>query len=316
MSFKYLSIILIVTTSCSDSSKPVVLITAPPVDDPFIASYSYSSLAKSSFFEDSKIVCLLNDNKFTEASGMGASQVNKGMFYLEEDSGNPNQIQLVDQICSVAAIYTIGNVSNRDWEDLAIAPGPTPGVSYVYVAEIGDNKSLFATKFVYRFPEPSLIGKTLPVNETITTFDKIELKLPDGVFNAEALMVDPLTKDIYIVSKDNTASVYVAPYPQDVTKAITMKKIAVLPFIKITAGDISPDGNEIVLKAKEYICYWKKSGNESITELFKRTPVLVPYTIEQQGEAICFATDGSGYYTTSERPDATVDQPLYFYKRK
>jgi hypothetical protein len=281
-----------------------------------VATYTYSDLVKNTSFEDGKISCLLNDTKFTEASGIGASQVNKGMFYLEEDSGNPNQIQLVNQACSIAAIYTIGTISNRDWEDLAVGPGPTAGVSYVYVAEIGDNKSQYPTKYVYRFPEPSVAGKTLPLNETIAVFDKIELKLPDGVFNAEALMVDPLTKDIYIVSKDNTASVYVAPYPQDLTKIVTMKKIAVLPFTKITAGDISPDGNEMVLKTTGYICYWKKSGSESITELFKKTPVLVPYTVEQQGEAICFASDGAGYYTTSERPDPTVDQPVYFYKRK
>ncbi len=319
MNFKFLFIASVIV-SCTDSTKPTPIVTTPvvtpTVDNPFVATYFYSDLAKNSSFEESKIVCLLNDSKFTEASGIGASQVNKGMFYLEEDSGNPNQIQLVDQTCSIAAIYTINGVANRDWEDLAVAPGPMAGISYVYVAEIGDNKSQYPTKFIYRFPEPSLTGKTLPVNETITNFDKIELKLPDGVFNAEALMVDPLTKDIYIVSKDNTASVYVASYPQDVTKVNTMKKVAILPFTKITAGDISPDGNEILIKTKEFICYWKRTGNESIAELFKKTPTLVPYTVEQQGEAVCFASDGTGYYTTSERPDAMMDQPIYFYKRK
>ncbi len=315
MKIKATLIVCIGILSCSESTKSITVVT-PPVDNPFVATYSYSSLAKNFSFEDAKIICQLNDNKFTEVSGIGASQVNKGMFYMEEDSGNPNQIQLVDQTCSMAAVYTIGNVSNRDWEDLAVGPGPQIGVSYVYVAEIGDNKSQYPTKSVYRFPEPSISGKVLPVNETIANFDKIELKLPDGIFNAEALMVDPLTKDIYLVSKDNTASVYVAVYPQEVTKVNTMKKIAILPFSKITAGDISEDGKEILLKTTGYICYWKKEDNESITELFKKTPVLVPYTSEQQGEAICFAADGSGYYTTSERPDATLNQPLYFYKRK
>ncbi|MFM9838723.1 MAG: hypothetical protein ACKVOQ_10700 [Cyclobacteriaceae bacterium] len=315
MNIKATLVIYISISSCGEATKSVAVVV-PPVDNPFVATYSYSNIAKNASFGESKISCLLNDTKFTEASGIGASLVNKGMFYLEEDSGNPNQIQLMNQSCSIAAIYTIGSVSNRDWEDLAVAPGPTAGASYVYVAEIGDNKSQYPTKYVYRFPEPSIAGKTLPINETITTFDKIELKLPDGVFNAEALMVDPLTKDIYIVSKDVAASVYVATYPQDLTNIITMKKIAMLPFTNVTAGDISPDGNEILLKTTQYICYWKKSGSESISELFKRTPTLVPYTIELQGEAVCFAADGSAYYTTSERPDPTVDQPLYFYKRK
>jgi hypothetical protein len=314
MNLKYFFLVAVVILSC-DSNKST-LITPAPVEQPFIATYSFSDLIKNTSFEDGKIVCLLNDNKFTEASGIGASQVNKGMFYLEEDSGNPNQIQLVDQSCSIVANYTIANVSNRDWEDLAVGSGPQIGVSYVYVAEIGDNKAQYPTKHVYRFPEPSLTGKTLPVDEAIVNFDKIELKLPDGVKNAETLMIDPLTKDLYIVSKDNSADVYVATYPQDLTKVITMKKIATLPLTKMTGGDISPDGSEILIRTTSYICYWKKSGNESIAELFKKTPTLVPYMAEQQGEAVCFAADGSGYYTTSERPDATLNHPLYFYKRK
>ncbi len=305
----------LVSSSCSESSKPTPVVP-PVVEDIFNATYSFSDLVKNASFEDAKIVCLLNDNKFTEASGIGASQVNKGMLYVEEDSGNPNQIQLINQSGAIVANYTIGTVGNRDWEDLAVAPGPDAGVSYVYVADIGDNKSQYPTKFIYRFPEPSVAGKSLPINETITTFDKIELKLPDGVKNAESLMVDPLTKDIYIVSKESLATVYIATYPQDVTKVTTMKRLAVLPLSTLTAGDISSDGNEVLLKSKSFICYWKKSGNESITELLKKTPTLVAYTIEQQGEAVCFAADRSGYFTTSERPDAMQDQPVYFYKRK
>ncbi len=316
MNKNLLLFLLIIVSACSETSKSVTVIP-PVVDEPFVPTYSFSELANNiTSFEASKIVGQLNDPKFTEASGIAASEVNNGMFYIEEDSGNPNQIQLINQSGELAGVYTISGVANRDWEDIAVAPGPMAGVSYVYVAEIGDNKNQYPTKFVYRFPEPSLAGNAVSVNETITSFDKIELKLPDGIKNAESLLIDPLTKDIYLVSKESAATIYVAPYPQDLTKINTMKKVAVLPLSTLTAGDISPDGNEVLVKSKSFICYWKKSSNESIIELFKKTPTLVPYTIEQQGEAVCFASDGSGYYTTSERPDATVNQPLYFYRRK
>ncbi len=313
MNHRHLLFFFLLAACTAHDISPTAVTQKTP--EPFVATYIFSDLAKDSSFNDSEIVCKLNDLVFWEASGIAASHINTGMFYLEEDSGNPNQIQLIDQTCSIAAVYTIGPF-NRDWEDIAVAPGPVAGVSYVYLADIGDNELRYPTKFVYRFPEPSLAGKNLPVNETITSYDRIELKLPDGVFNAETLMVDPLTKDIYVVSKDNTASVYVAPYPQDVTKVVTMRKVAVLPFTKMTGGDISPDGNEMVMKTTQFICYWKKTGNESIEELLKKQPTLLPYTIEPQGEAICFASDGAGYYTVSERLDPAADQPLYFYSRK
>ena len=305
-----------VVSACSETAKPTPIVPAV-VEEPFVATYSFSELSKNATsFENSKIIGQLKGENFWEVSGIAASQVNKGMLFVEEDSGNPNQIQLINQSGETIGVYTLSGVANRDWEDIAVAPGPIAGVSYVYLAEIGDNKSQYSTKFIYRFPEPSLTGKTLPVNETITAFDKIELKLPDGVKNAESLMVDPLTKDIYIASKENATTIYVATYPQDVTKVNTMKKLAVLPLSTMTAGDISPDGNEILLKTTAYIIYWKKSGSESIADLFKKMPSFIPYTIEQQGEAVCFSADGTGYYTTSERSDPTIEQPIYFYKRK
>ena len=139
--------------------------------------------------------------------------------------------------------------------------------------------------------------------------------MPDGIKNSEAVMIDPLTKDIFVVSKENVAVVYQAKYPQDLTKVNTLKKIAVLPFTLVTAADISPDGKEILIKTYTQVFYWKKSGNESIAELLKKTPVSIPYLYETQGEAICFADDNSGFYTTTERA-GTTQQFIYFYKRK
>jgi hypothetical protein len=80
----------------------------------------------------------------------------------------------------------------------------------------------------------------------------------------------------------------------------------------VTAADISADGKEILIKNYSQILYWKKSGSESITELIRQTPQRAPYTPELKGESIAWATDGSGYYVTSEG----ANQPIYFYKRK
>jgi hypothetical protein len=282
--------------------------------DSLTVSYVFSDLEKDNSFESSRVICELNDQRFSEVSGIAESWISKGMFYVEEDSGNPNQIQLTNSQCSVGAVFQIGNVTNRDWEDIVVSKGPDVNKTYIYLADIGDNKSQYASKFIYRFEEP-IPALQQNVN-VISTFDMLEMELPDGPLNAEAIMVDPITRDFYLISKDNTTSVYVAPYPQAVGKKIQMKKIAILPFSKITSAGISPDGNELVIKTTSFICYWHKSKEESIAALLKTQPRLISYTIEQQGEGFSFASDGSGYYTISEKPDPNVAQPLYFYQRK
>ncbi len=285
-------------------------------DSFFIASYQPNNLAvNTSYALSPQSLATVTNDTLNEASGIGESKTNKDLLWVEEDSKNPNAVQLIDQNGKIKGYFTLSGVSNNDWEDLSVAPGPLAGVSYVYVSETGDNKLQYPSKYVYRFPEPDINGKNFPVIEDIKNIDKIELTLPDGPKNVEALLIDPITKDIYLVSKEDAACIYIATYPQDLKKAAMMKKIAVLPLSFVTAGDISPDGNEMVIKTKTQIFYWKKSGNQTILDLIKTTPQTLPYYIEPQGEAICFNTDQSGFFTFSER-SSTSSQTLYFYKKK
>jgi hypothetical protein len=44
---------------------------------------------------------------------------------------------------------------------------------------------------------------------------------------------------------------------------------------------------------------------------FENSECSIPIIPEQQGEAICFDANGSGYYTTSEHRH----QPIYYFPR-
>ncbi|MDP9047047.1 MAG: hypothetical protein M3N14_02860, partial [Bacteroidota bacterium] len=214
---------------------------------------------------------------------------------------------------------TLTPAGNRDWEDIAVGPGPVAGVNYVYVGDIGDNNSVYSSVLIYRFPEPDLSGRTVPYVADIPVVDIIELKYPDGHRNAETLMVDPLTKDIYIASKEsNTSKIYVARYPQSTTTATVMTPVVQLYFNKATGGDISPDGSEILLRSNELIWYWKLSPGTTISAGLLTQPHVAPYgNNEPQGEGIGFAADGTGYYTDTEiRNHPGHLATMSFYKRK
>jgi len=302
-------------SSCkkSNTTDPNPTVTTP-IDTAWSVYYSATELPKSTLFNEGIKLGEIQNKNLYELSGIAASYVTSNAFWVEQDSGNPSIIYLFAKEGTQLGSLKLNSVSNRDWEDIATGPGPMTGVSYIYLADIGDNKSQYPVKYIYRFPEPTITAAN--PNQEIATLDKITFRFPDGTKNAEAVMIDPLTKDLYIVSKEGSgATIYVANYPQDVTKEFVLVKVGTLPVSTITAGDISPDGSEVVIKNYSQIFYWKKSGNETISQLMKKPPVLLPYTFEPQGEAICWGADGYGYYTTSEVIDSTP-AAISFYKRK
>lgn len=311
--------------SCNKSGNTVTpkkdtAATTPPVQVNFPkTTYDPVGLDSTKLFNAIPTVHDLARTDLLEISGVAASRINPGILYIHNDSGNPNQVYLTYGNGDNEGTLTLTPVGNRDWEDIAVGPGPVPGKNYVYVGDIGDNDAKYTSVFIYRFPEPDLTGKTSPITMNIDSLDIIELKYPDGPRNAETLMVDPSTKDIYIASKENSFSkVYVARYPQSTKSATVMTPVVQLYMNKATAGDISPDGTEILLRSNELIWYWKLPAGTSILAGLLTAPQVAPYANnEPQGEGICFAADDSGYYTDTEIRDhpghlATIS----FYKRK
>lgn len=293
--------------------------TTPPQQVQFAKpSYNPFGLDTTTAFEKAPLVNDLARKDLIEISGVAASRINPGVLYIHNDSGNPDQVYLTNGNGDNIGTLNMP-VPNRDWEDIAVGPGPEPGKTYVYLGDIGDNNSVYPSVHIYRFLEPDLTGLAFPVTLNITNVDDIELKYPEGPVNAETLMVDPATKDIYIATKEsNLSKIYVAKYPQNTTSATVLTPVVELYFNKATGGDISPDGTEILLRSNELIWYWKLPAGTSISSGLMMQPEVAPYANnEPQGEGVGFAADGSGYYTDTEikgYPGKLAT--MSFYKRK
>ncbi|MER0441656.1 PE-PGRS family protein [Emticicia sp. W12TSBA100-4] len=247
-------------------------------------------------------------NIANEASGVADSRSMPGNVWIHEDGDNPNVLHQF----SHSGEYK-GNIQmpfpNRDWEDISIGVGPESGKNYIYLAEIGDNNAAYNNQYyIYRFVEPQSLS------EKVTTFDRIAFQYPDGSRDAECILLDPATKDIYIVTKrEFNVRIYQLPYPQSTTEMQTAKFLQAIPFLAITSGGISSDGKEIVLRNYDAIYYWyRKTGESIITTLSRNRDKLLPYQNEPQGEGFCFDKDNKGYFTKSEKPDGT-SEPTYLY---
>lgn len=250
----------------------------------------------------------LDNAEIKEASGLIASRSNPNTIWTHNDSGDKARIFLISEKAKLLGTFYLEGATNRDWEDMTLSS--ENGIHYLLIGDIGDNLATSETKVIYKVPEPTLNSTQLPVNDTLRNVEKIRYRYPDGNRDAECLMVDPLTNNLIIISKrEDNVHIYLASYPQSTTEVITLKKVGTLPFGLVVAGNISPDGKEILLKNYQKVFYWKKEGNESIVELLQNNFQNLPYVQEPQGESIAWKLDGSGYYTLSEGKSAT----LFFY---
>ena len=249
--------------------------------------------------------------RINEASGIAASRKNPGVLWVHNDDG-PAWVYALNREGKLLGTYNLVGARMRDWEDIAVGPGPEPNVSYLYIGAIGDNDGRKKGIAVYRVAEPNVdTGRSKAINE-VNGVEVLEMNYPDGPRNAETLMVDPLTRDLYIVTKEGKSRIYRAEFPQSTTEKTTLEYVTSLSWGTATGGDISPDGQEIVVRGYFGASLWIRPQKGPLWKAFDGPGCTVPIVIEAQGEAICFDANGAGYYTTSENKH----QPIYYFEKK
>jgi len=267
-------------------------------------------------FTIGNVVATLNCSPLHEASGLVASRQNPGYLWSHNDSGDKARLFLIDTLGNCRAQVTLKGIVNRDWEDIAIGPGPEKDAVYLYVADIGDNMAVFPVKYIYRIKEPMLAVSEATVDTTISEIDTIAFELPDGAKDAETLLCEPASGDLYVFSKrEKNITMYRLKFPQNDREKSKAEKIQRLPYTQLTAGDISQNGEEVILKNYQEIYYWRKeSPKQTLENLLQKPAIKLPYKQEPQGEAVTFSLSGTGYYTLSEEVK-DQDQHVVFYKR-
>lgn len=265
----------------------------------------------------------LKTDLITEASGIAVSEQHNGSIWVHNDSGNDPFIFLIDQQAQLQKRFLLLGIKNQDWEDMAIGPGPDSGQQYIYIADIGDNFGIRDKKTIYYFPEPAFKGDDQAQLDTVSNISAIHFKYPDGNHDAEALLIDPRTQDLYIIIKDsNSPTIYKLPADDlQQNEVLTLQKCGNVEIeidntlALITAGEIGANGLEILIKTYGKVYFWERNNLQTtICELLRSTPKILKYTPEPQGEAIAFTPDQNGYYTLSEERFGRTPL-LLFYPR-
>lgn len=250
-------------------------------------------------------------NTLTEASGIAASRKNPGVLWSHNDSGGSNTVYAIGLNGADLGVFTLQGASAVDWEDIAIGPGPSTGVDYLYVADTGDNLNIRPNIKVYRVPEPTVNPASPQGNVTLRGVQTITLAYPDGPRDAETLMVD-VNGDIYIVTKRVSAvgRVYRAAYPQATSGTITLQFVAQIPWGAVngsggaTAGDIAHDGSAVIVRRLSSFSpaatLWRRAPGTNLWDAFAQPGCDLALASEVQGEAIAFGPNDLSLFTTTE----------------
>jgi hypothetical protein len=247
-----------------------------------------------------------------EVSGLVTSRANKGLLWLHNDSGDDAVVYAMKPNGAVICTVAVQGAKHVDWEDMAIGPKGKDS-SYLYLADIGDNQADRKSVTIYRIVEP-----TIPDRQTKLTMpcEAFRFTYPDGPRDAEALIVDPVTDDWYIITKrEKRSRVYKAAAPRDTSKTVKLTYVTELPFSLVTAADITPSGREILVKTYLYMYHWVRPLEVSLDSIFNKKPEIVRYMPEPQGEAVGWTPSGNGYYTVSELTDRHHNVEVNLYKR-
>jgi hypothetical protein len=257
-------------------------------------------------------------NALSEASGIASSARNSGVLWTHND-GSRKRVFAVSTNGATLSNFSFDE-SVDDVEDMAVGPGPAAGVSYLYFGDIGGNSHSGDKREdvqIIRIPEPAvdLAWASSPRSSDFAGVESFTLVYPDGEYDAETLLVDPITADVLVVTKENnSARVYRANLNAAANgSTLDLTLVQTVTFAKASGGDISADGKLIALRREDAAMVWTRCDNEAIGTALGRAGQTIPVIgtpTEENGEAIAFLRDGSGYVTISEGDD----QPIHLFR--
>lgn len=247
-----------------------------------------------------------------ESSGLVTISTNR--LWSHNDSGNSNELFLIDQTGSLIKTLTISNVQNIDWEDLAV---DTQG--RIYINDAGNNGNDRTDLAIYKIPNPENIEGNSVEAEIISFAFEDQTMFPPPANKRNFDIEGILWKDnnIYMFTKDRSTPLtgytkqYVIPDTPGSHTAMLIDSFYVdnqnFPA-RITAADINHQTGEVVLLTRTRVLSFT---NYTENKFFKGKVIDYQFaTGIGQAEAIGFI-DNDNLYITEE---GTVSTPGFLYK--
>jgi len=262
-------------------------------------------------------------SRVNECSGLAASRRNKGLYWTHNDSGGRARLFAIDLRGDLKKTLHVDGARAKDWEDIAVGPGPADGQTYIYIADIGDNRKRRSSIQIYRVPEPEVQGSA--EEDARAPAQRFEVRYPDGAHDSETIFIDQgpaamaqgTSGRVYVISKHYhyAGDVYWVDLPESPSHVLTFTKAGTLNHhvsswkSAVTGSDINPQGSLVAVRAYDQLILYPRREGSSVEEALAGSGCHAHQKVERQGEAIAFGSDGSHYVTVSEG----VGVPVWYF---
>ncbi|WP_298145774.1 hypothetical protein [Flavobacterium sp.] len=212
-------------------------------------------------------------------------------LYTLEDSGNPNEITVIDTLGRILQISQIKNATNTDWEDLTF---DTHG--NLYIGDFGNNDNDRKDLAIYKIDKNDLQKKEIETSYKVSFNYPEQKDFPpkkkDLLFDVEAFF--EYQSHFYLFTKnrskgfDGSSYVYKIPNTAGHHEAKLIKTIKTCGDYHncaITSAAIAPDGSKFVLLSHSKLWLFNAFPPENIAD-GKMTEIDLRHY--SQKEAVCF----------------------------
>jgi hypothetical protein len=258
----------------------------------------------------------VSDDRLDEISGVTESRSSPGVFFVHNDSGDSPRFFALDRSGHLLAELQLETVPRLvDTEDIAIGPGPG-GRQFVYLGDTGNNVASGGIgiprrkAIVYRIPEPRLELSARQLKVVLKEAFPIAFTFPNGARDIEAFVVDPLSGELTMISKqaDGRSQLLTASAATLAAGGGELEPAGELRFGHAplpgsplpTSASISRDGSAILVRSYSSVFLFRRNGGESVVSALARAPKRLPSPRGRGGEAISFAELDSAFLTISE----------------
>lgn len=213
------------------------------------------------------------------------------LIYSIEDSGNKNQVIILDTLGRIKNSIAINNTKNIDWEDLTFDPKGN-----LYIGDFGNNDNTRKDLAIYKIDKANLQQKTTDVTYKISFEYPEQKEFPPKkkklIFDVEGFL--EYNNYFYLFTKnrsknfDGSSYIYKIPNTAGHHKAQLIKTISTCSDYQncaITSAAISADGSKFVLLSHSKIWLFENYTPDNITN-GKMTEMDLNHF--SQKEAVCF----------------------------
>ena len=234
-----------------------------------------------------------------ESSGIAITA--SGKIWSHNDSGNENKLYCFNLLGNLLRTITITNVTNNDWEDLAM-----DNQKRIYINDAGNNNSTRTNLAIYRIPDPETFIENT-VNAEIINFsfeDQTAFPPPSNNRNFDVEAIVWHNDSIFMFTKDRSSPLtgFTKLYKIPANPGTHIAKLADAYYLgttyasaRVTAADIHPETGKLVLLVQERLIAFE---NYPGSRFFEGDKIEYMFTVlPGQAEAIVFSAHSKLYMT-------------------